>query len=455
MHMKITLVLMMFLFEIPMLFAQQSLNYEKDKIILNNFLLNGDLQSVDHYFRKKDSIYAKNYSIPDNSHEFEIYTKLKETYSNLIRKIENIYTKSVKELEQGYSAFINSPSDYEKTLLNNNSILTFKRFESHIAKGNIHQAAKFLIITLFLNREFKEQAQGKFRSKLTELDVALKKNNFEKALSIENQLDSLLLLLPDSSKVIKMKYKLLEDELNKKKHEESIKLIAFQKGHSERKFTLNFGLYISHSSENSVVFTERYSGPNEEFNNKKFNYSYRIRPNAGVGLSFAIDYNIFNLLYLGIDYNIFKYKYERINVLIDFSYHNNLDWEGLNSFSFTDISIVGQSYHIYFYYKFPNITIFHPFIKIAYGKAYTDLSGTLPKDPTNSEIFYNEALYNVLHKGSNEYNELEYSLGIEVLKIISNKILVSFAYSRDIKFGNSEWAKITAGKFELNIGYGL
>ncbi len=402
--------------------------FENQKITLNSILLEGAIDKIDKYFKTLDSrqtfqANSKNY---DNGVE---YRGIKQRYIALVNRIELISSKSEAEIKNSYSQFTPNKAAYEKKLISENSKIAFRKFLSFYKKENYCEAAKFINITFFLNFEDKSlcldkfvETSTQFSEELSELEASIDCGDLENSIFIESRLESLIYFLPDSTKIIKERYFLLKEELEVQKNAESNLLCSADKLYFNPNFSINIGTFLDYSSEFK----------------SDIDYFYELPSNIGLGLSLSFNYQIVKSLYLGFELGLYEYNYNYVRFA---TYGISRDVYG-----FKDLNISAEFYSFYLQYKFPNRTIFHPFIRLSYGRVYTS------QTVSESNIVLNETIYNTINNVKASYNEFKYGIGVEIFRSFSDNIQVSLLFSNKVRY-NDELVNQSSGRFEVILGY--
>ncbi|MBL1212872.1 MAG: hypothetical protein HND52_05875 [Ignavibacteriae bacterium] len=419
---------------------------------LNSILLKGDLEKVVAHFSKLDlhDSFQKNSNIFDGGKE---YKKLKQKYLTLVSRVKNICNKPEDEIKSTYSVFILNNKAYENKLVGQNAKAAFNKFLNSFNSGYYCDAAKFINITFFLNFEEKTlyldnfiQVSEKFSNELSNLETSIDCGDLDESVFIENRLDSLINFLPDSTQFIKERYSHLKKKLEEQKKAENMLLCSAEELFFDPDFTLSINPNLIHSSEAVIPFSVIYAGDDFSLRNKKL--FYKLPSNDGAGISLSFSYQILKGFDVGLTLGYFKNYYKYIGVFAV---------TGIGSYSkdvygYSDLNITGKTYNFYVQKTFDNRTIFHPFIRISYGRVFTNKSLSLAIK-NSQDNFYKEVLFNEINNAEIDYDEFRLGIGIKISRFIFSNVFISALYSSNLKQGKTDWINSTVGKSEVIIGY--
>jgi hypothetical protein len=419
---------------------------------LNSILLNGDLENIVAHFSTLDlqDNFQKRSNIFDGGIE---YKKLKQKYLTLVNRVKNICNKPDAEIKSTYSVLILNKDAYEKKLVAQNAKEAFNKFLDSFNSGYYCDAAKFINITFFLNFEEKTiyldnfiQVSEKFSNELSNLETSIDCGDLDESIFIENKLDSLINFLPDSTQFIKVRYSHLKKKLEEQKIAENMLLCSAEELFFDPDFTLSINPNLIHSSEAVIPFNVVYEGDDFSLRNKKL--FYKLPSNDGAGVSLSFSYQILKGFDVGLTLGYFKNYYKYIGAFAVTGIGNY----SKDVYGYSDLNITGKTYNFYVQKTFHNRTIFHPFIRIAYGQVFTNKNLSLAVKDSQNE-FYNEVLFNEINNTEIDYEEFRFGIGIKISRFIFNNVFISALYSSNLKHGKTEWTNTTLGKSEIIIGY--
>lgn len=430
--------------------AGQADLYESQKEYLDNILLNGNLIEIEDYFQTQDSLHIIS-SILNVAEDIQEYNNFKNKYILLINKIRHINSKPANEIKESYSCFIPSQFGYKNKLHTEIAIKAFEKFKYYYNKEEYYDAAKFINITFFLNYEKKVSSLNEFQDIISEFSKEISKyessidcGDLDNAILLESKLDSLFFLLPESSKKNNGNFLLLKEKLEKEKVIENNLLCSIIDQYTDPDFSFNIGVLLNHSSEIYISLDKPYL----KLNNEGLGYFYNIPANTGLGLSLSFNIRIIESVSVGIELGYFKSYYQYTGVFVS-SYNDDKPKRYSKDFyGYDDLIIEGKLYNIYAQYKFTNRTIFHPFVRLAYGEVQTLQSLSSSLAPYAPKEYYNK-----INKAKMNYTVFKPGAGIEMLPFISNKFTTSLLYSYEVRLNNSELSNITSGTFEIIFGY--
>lgn len=449
-HLRCLVCIYSVVFILSALHAQAELIPRTEMQTLNAELLDVNLNAVSQYFAAKDSLIINQTFTPEVLNPYE---KTKERYLKFVKQVDYLQTLSLDSLHITYTNYLGLASKFDTVYTGNLALQAYNQFEEKFAAGQTLEAVKLYFLARFLKHDQISYRNAEISAFKLQVKHFYEAGEFSSIIPILSKIDSLYLLSPTEDEFtedIDFRYHKQQALANQTE-------VAFKKRYVtdirvERNWALHLGLAVVSNKAILSEFRGDYTGDNPDLSDLIFFYELTQPSNVGQSLALAIDYRVFKQYYLGFDFNLFRYEISRIDPFIIQRHPTNFELNDRGFLFFNDFTISGFSYHSYIHYKFTNETAFHPFFRIGIGRTHFSRSSSQFK-PEELDYDFFSHLFERLEKQSESLNELELGIGLEVFKVIGDRLSITPLFIKKFHFEDSDILDRSNNYFGVKIGY--